>query len=317
MFVDGDTPLRPEPQVSVVIPTRDRPELVARAVATALAQEGVALEVIVVDDGSVPPASPPQLGDPRVRVLRHARSLGVAAARNAGIGAARSEWVAFLDDDDLWAPAKLAAQLAAMREAGSSWSFTGCVFLDGELQAQGGTAPPLREVSLAAMRHGNRIGTPSSAVVARELLERAGAFDPAFSIMADWDLWLRLTAIVPPLELEERLTGYVRHEASMHRQSSRAIVQEFRRLRRVHGRVGGARVWKWLAETRHRSGHGALSSSLLLLPALASPRSLWIERAELMASVRRRVRGGEAFVHRTAEIPEGPGVSIREHDSRR
>jgi glycosyltransferase involved in cell wall biosynthesis len=88
--------------VSVVIPTRDRWPLLADTLASALAQEGVGLEVVIVDDGS---ASTMPVGttfdDPRVRTVRNEVSLGVARARNRGIEAARGEWVALLDDDDV------------------------------------------------------------------------------------------------------------------------------------------------------------------------------------------------------------------------
>ena len=92
--------------MSVVIPTRDRPRLLQRALASALRQVGVVAEVVIVDDGGSPPVALAPTGG-RVRVLRKDRSEGVSAARNAGIAAARGEWVAFLDDDDVWAPAKL------------------------------------------------------------------------------------------------------------------------------------------------------------------------------------------------------------------
>ena len=78
------------PAVSVVIPTRDRWPLLATTLASALGQDGVPLEVVVVDDGSAtaaPVAAP--FDDPRVRIVRNDRSLGVAGARNRGIEAAR------------------------------------------------------------------------------------------------------------------------------------------------------------------------------------------------------------------------------------
>jgi glycosyltransferase involved in cell wall biosynthesis len=89
-----------------VIPTRDRwPIFRAHALRSALAQEDVSLEVVVIDDGSTTP--PPGISDRRVRVLRNPVSRGVAEARNRGVADARAPWVAFLDDDDVWSPRKL------------------------------------------------------------------------------------------------------------------------------------------------------------------------------------------------------------------
>ena len=107
-------------EVTVVIPTRDRGHLLPRSLRSALAQRDVTLEVVVVDDGSVPPAAHNKVvarvcaTDARVRVLRHMTPKGVSAARNSGIEAATGRWIAFLDDDDIWAPQKLASQLAAL-----------------------------------------------------------------------------------------------------------------------------------------------------------------------------------------------------------
>lgn len=105
----------PEPPiVSVVIPTRDRPEAVVRAARSALAQTLGPLEVLVVLDGPDPETREAlmALGDGRLRMLELPESQGAANARNAGIAAARAPWLALLDDDDLWAPQKLERQLA-------------------------------------------------------------------------------------------------------------------------------------------------------------------------------------------------------------
>src|ERR671935_95170 len=104
------------PEVTVVVPTHSRWDLLSTAALPAsLGQEDVDLEVVVVDDGSTDATaeSLARIDDPRLRVVRHDRPRGVAQARNAGIAAARGEWIALLDDDDLWAPWKLRAQLDA------------------------------------------------------------------------------------------------------------------------------------------------------------------------------------------------------------
>ncbi len=109
--------------VSAVIPTHDRPQLLLRAIRSVLAQSRPVLEVIVVVDGDAPAtvAVLETVGDPRLRYLVQPRSMGPGAARNAGVEAARGQWVAFLDDDDEWLPERIACQqreIAALTEGG-------------------------------------------------------------------------------------------------------------------------------------------------------------------------------------------------------
>ncbi|HEY3258214.1 MAG TPA: glycosyltransferase family 2 protein, partial [Gemmatimonadaceae bacterium] len=108
------------PRVSVVIPTHMRPDLVARAVRSALAQSVTNIEVIVTVDGRDKPtcAALQSVADKRLVIHVPERRLGNADARNAGVALARAEWVAFLDDDDEWLPQKLEAQLR-MAESGT------------------------------------------------------------------------------------------------------------------------------------------------------------------------------------------------------
>ncbi len=105
------------PLVSAVIPTRDRPQLLACAVRSALRQTWPNLEVLVVVDGP-DPATEAQLEtitDPRLRVLFLAEQRGGSDARNAGVRAALGEWIAFLDDDDEWLPRKIECQMRTAR----------------------------------------------------------------------------------------------------------------------------------------------------------------------------------------------------------
>jgi glycosyltransferase involved in cell wall biosynthesis len=107
------------PQVTVVIPTRFRPELVTRAVGSVLAQTFTDFEVVVVVDGPDDDtrASLDQLGDDRLRVIVLPEKGGAPNARNVGAGAARGRWTALLDDDDEWLPEKLTVQLKLAGEA--------------------------------------------------------------------------------------------------------------------------------------------------------------------------------------------------------
>lgn len=102
------------PQVTVVLPTHNRPRLLKEAMTSLVAQTHRDWEVIVVGDGSTPKAAL-ETADPRFQMVRHSVSLGGAAAKNTGLRHARGEIVAFLDDDDLYAPEYLARAVEALR----------------------------------------------------------------------------------------------------------------------------------------------------------------------------------------------------------
>ena len=134
------------PQVSVVLPTRNRRALLERALDCALGQCGVSLEVIAVDDASEDGTLEylRSLDDPRVSVLRRDSQTGPAGARNAGVSVASAPWLAFLDDDDFWAPRKLARQIEALeRDAEAGWSCTGTVIVDRNLELIGRYEAPM------------------------------------------------------------------------------------------------------------------------------------------------------------------------------
>lgn len=120
------------PLVSAVIPTRNRPGLVSRAVRSVLAQSLREIECIVVIDG-LDIATVEALGevrDPRLRVIALPESVGACEARNLGGQAARAEWVALLDDDDEWLPHRLQRQIAALAEAVEPVTMVVSRFLD-------------------------------------------------------------------------------------------------------------------------------------------------------------------------------------------
>jgi glycosyltransferase involved in cell wall biosynthesis len=123
------------PLVSVVIPTFDRPELCVRAVRSALAQDWVTLEVIVVGDACPRFAAVmAALGDElRVRGINLPRNHGPGGAvpRNVGILAAAGQWIAYLDDDNTWDPDHVSTVMAAVRDAGASWGFSSMRVPDG------------------------------------------------------------------------------------------------------------------------------------------------------------------------------------------
>jgi glycosyltransferase involved in cell wall biosynthesis len=112
--------LSKQPRVSAVIPTRNRPELLRRALMSVLAQTIEDLEAVVVIDGPDPAtiAMLEGIDDPRVNVVALPHSVGGSNARNIGAQMASGRWIALLDDDDEWVPEKTAVQLELAEQAG-------------------------------------------------------------------------------------------------------------------------------------------------------------------------------------------------------
>lgn len=109
--------------ISVIIPTRNRPKLLVKAISSALQQDFTELEVIVVLDGDDCATSDilETFRDPRLRSIYLAANVGASEARNIGVQAAKGEWVAFLDDDDEWLPQKLSRQFEAAYLSNAKW----------------------------------------------------------------------------------------------------------------------------------------------------------------------------------------------------
>jgi glycosyltransferase involved in cell wall biosynthesis len=182
-------------EVSCIIPTRDRAGWVGEAIDSALAQSHDALEIVVVDDGSVDSTlSVLSRYSDRIRVLR-TTGVGVAGARNAGLDVARGAYVAFLDSDDVWRPEKLALQVPLMRErAGVGLSFTDYT---RSTRAADGTWQVLDtrryegEVSFVRLLERNFTGT-LTIMVRREVFDDVGRFDTSLERGSDYDMWLRI-----------------------------------------------------------------------------------------------------------------------------
>src|SRR3954463_12435843 len=117
----------PADGVSVIIPTRNRARLLERAINCALRQRDVRVDVVIVDDASTDATAAilSAWDDDRLTVVRNEVRRGVTGVRNQGLARAKEPWVAFLDDDDVWAPTKLARQLAEARRTRSGWCWTG------------------------------------------------------------------------------------------------------------------------------------------------------------------------------------------------
>jgi glycosyltransferase involved in cell wall biosynthesis len=244
------------PSVTVVIPTHDRLTLALLTLRSVLRQRDVDFEVVVVDDGSTDGTSKAieAIADPRVRILRQEVPLGVATARNAGATAAGGEWIALLDDDDLWSPDKLALQLEAAQEAGSAWVYGGVVEIDLDGHVLRGGPPPSPQSLLSVLRRKNLMPAGCSNVMVRATeLSAAGGFDPKLRHLADWDLWLRLARVGPPAVAGAPLVAYRLHPAQATLDTT-GMVEEAEVLESRYG-ADPASIYRWFAWSELRRGH--------------------------------------------------------------
>jgi GT2 family glycosyltransferase len=183
----------PTPLVSVVIPTYNRATMVERAVRSALAQDYEALEVVVVDDGSSDDTAArlAVFGD-RVRLVCHPVNRGASAARNTGIEAARGEYVALLDSDDLWAPDKTRRQLQFMAERGLDMSCTGFRSVYGQgLPPVSKPRPYTERMGLEDLAWGIYVAPGTTLIARRDVLVGIGGYDTSLPRLEDWELLLR------------------------------------------------------------------------------------------------------------------------------
>jgi glycosyltransferase involved in cell wall biosynthesis len=197
--------------VSVVIPAFDAQATIEAAVESVLAQTHREVEVVVVDDGSTDAtAARVARFEPGVQCVR-TPNRGVSSARNRGIEATSGPYVAFLDADDVWEPAKLERQVAELEadpEAGACFTGAWMVDADGrELEYM--PARHYDDYCAALLLHSMVVTQGSSSLlVRRDVVDRCGGFDSRFSQSADWDFALRLSLATRLVGVDEPLVRY-------------------------------------------------------------------------------------------------------------
>ena len=228
------------PTFALVIPTHRRPRLVSQAVESALRQSRPFDQLIVIPDGLDDPAIDAIAALPVE--LHPIEKAGVAAARNAGIAHAETDWVCFLDDDDLLHPdylARVEAEAGASPEIGAMnaefWSFSAEAGPDDEFSATTldeclqaiRTAVPTRDLSyleiegrsfdllLERMR-----GSMSTTAVRRNLLLRAGGFPHGMVTAQDWAMYVNVARLTEWRLLPDRLAFFRDHPDTITRTGS-------------------------------------------------------------------------------------------------
>lgn len=294
------------PRVSVVIPAYNAAWCIRRAIDSVLGQTEQSFELIVVDDGSLDGTAEilATYGD-ALRVVAKQNG-GLSSARNAGIGAAMGELVAFLDADDWWQPDKLARQVELMARQPD------LVFCSTQTAVQtpeGESLPTWRCAcnegpTLAAIFHTNAyVAGSGSAVMARRwALEKLGGFDETLRSLEDIDMWMRLAAIGEYACVDAPLTTIVKRADSMSgnldvmRASAIAVMKKNRKLlppslRRGFWRAAYAGMLADYAKWEHRRGRSWRSAAHLVQGLLLAPR----QRGRLLGGLLLAVLTGQAL----------------------
>ena len=193
-------------KISVIIPSWNRADRLAAALASVRAQTLAPHEVIVVDDGSTDNTRALLASEfPEVRYI-YQQNHGVSHARNTGIRAASGNWIALLDSDDRWKPDKLQRQQQALH---ANPAYKLC-HSDEIWIRNGKRVNPMKKHA----KHGGRIFryclplcviSPSAALIQRALLTEVGLFDESLPACEDYDLWLRICARYPVLYVDQPL----------------------------------------------------------------------------------------------------------------
>lgn len=277
------TPLptsRPGPSVSVVIAAYNAATTIMDALESVHHQHYRPIEVIVIDDGSTDDTvAVIERSGLASTIIRQANQ-GPSHARNAGIHRARGDWIAFLDADDVWHPAKLAEQIAVVERhedaaiVATDWARS----LDQLGQAPANDLEWFGYRDLVVL---NRFQT-STVLMRRAVLHDIGGFDASLDGVEDWDCWLRgalhgpVALLHAPLVLYRDSPGGVSKDLRRLRRGAIAIMERERRRGALHPQdVDGLLAWHLerllVAEVLVRDWPGALGA--LKDAALAPPRA--------------------------------------------
>lgn len=201
--------------VSIILPTRNRADLIVDAIASVLVQSYANWQLVIVDDAGEDhtEAVVSQFRDPRIEYLRLAVPSGFAGSRNAGLRHASGSLIAHLDDDNLWDPDFLLVSVHTLRERGARMLYSAQMVwrgFDPHLRlGQSFTAVRFAPFNRSLLENTNYIDT-NACVHDRGLIDEAGPFDTGLDRFVDWDFFLRLTEIETPTALPCLLSHYFR-----------------------------------------------------------------------------------------------------------
>ena len=195
------------PFISVIIPTYNRPDALKKAVQSVIYQSFPLFEIIIVNDAGEDMRNVlDEFKDVRIRYIRHKSNKGLAAARNSGIKAAKGNFVALLDDDDIFYPGHLETAVRFLSK-GEKIVYTDAVRVsykkeNNEYQEVARNVPYSFDYDRNKLLIGN-IAPVNCFVFEKTLVEKSGLFDESLPVLEDWDFWLRLSSLTEFKHIKE------------------------------------------------------------------------------------------------------------------
>src|SRR5437773_1322554 len=232
-----------DPKVSIVIPAYNVAPYIGETLESVFAQTLTDYEVIIVNDGSPDTGDFEQALEPfkdRVRYFNQ-ENRGAAAARNAGLRAARGEYIAFLDADDFWLPNYLEEQFRFINEhdcdlvCANAMNFGDSVFAGRTyMEFLMPTAPPIGWITFLGLVSAEQSLNTSGVVARREPMFDVGLFDESLRNSQDFDLWLRLVHRGARAAYHDRPLLHIRwHEGSLSGDEVNRITRQLKVLRKI------------------------------------------------------------------------------------
>ena len=225
------------PLISVVIPAFNSYGFLTTAVRSVVDQTYKNFEIIIVDDCSNDDTERVvkafTLSNDNIKYIKHDENKGLSEARNTGIMAAKGEFIAFLDADDIWSPRKLEYQYGKFEENPKlGVVFTGYTLIDLNKRIRREYCPPKFNNQYDFARNllvRNIVtGSASSVMIKKECFEKVGLFDTVLKAAEDWDMWMRIAHKFTFAAVESPCVTYVEHSQNMSRNIGRMITYSIR-----------------------------------------------------------------------------------------
>lgn len=219
------------PTVSVIVPTYNRANLIARAIKSVLNQTYQNFEIIVVDDKSTDGTKEvvKNFKDKRIKYICLKKNSGTSSKpRNVAIEKSQGKYIAFLDSDDEWLPEKLEKQIAVFqtKTPHTGVIYTGYFVRDWKGKVIGTATPKYRGIVDEKILISNFIGA-STVMVKRECLAKVGGFDTNLPCCQDWDMWIKLSKHFEFDFIPENLVEYHMHNDGRTSANFQAVIKGY------------------------------------------------------------------------------------------